>query len=189
MHLYPCSCDQFRTLVEKKSTVRVPVASPGSPIHRYSDRQAFKPLPPVLTDSSIFPPGNMPTLSELLGRSLSDEDLGGVPLSNIQSGDSSSPSLFNFIGGETAGLARVQEYFFERDCLKEYFSTRNGMLGADYSSKFSAWLAMGCLSARHIAAEVRRYEAERVKSKETYWMLFELIFRDYFRYYTRFHAS
>jgi deoxyribodipyrimidine photo-lyase len=37
--------------------------------------------------------------------------------------------------------------------------------------------------------EVRRYEIERVKSKETYWLLFELTVRDYFRFYTRHHGS
>lgn len=42
-----------------------------------------------------------------------------------------------------------------QDCLKEYKDTRNGMLGGDYSSKFSAWLAHGCISPRYIHSEVR----------------------------------
>ena len=42
-----------------------------------------------------------------------------------------------------------------------YKETRNGMVGADYSSKFSPWLAHGCLSPRYIYQEVRRYEKER----------------------------
>ena len=65
-----------------------------------------------------------------------------------------------------------------------YFETRNGMLGADYSSKFAPWLAHGCLSPRTIAHECASYEAKRVKNKSTYWMVFELIWRDYFRYYS-----
>ncbi len=88
-------------------------------------------------------------------------------------------------GGETEGLARLHAYLWERDALKTYKETRNEMLGEDYSSKFSPWLAHGCLSPRQIAAEVQRYEAERVANQSTYWMLFELLWRDFFRLYGR----
>ena len=30
-----------------------------------------------------------------------------------------------------------------QDCLYDYFETRNGLLGPDYSSKLSPWLANG----------------------------------------------
>ncbi|CAI5477773.1 unnamed protein product [Closterium sp. Yama58-4] len=83
-----------------------------------------------------------------------------------------------FRGGETAALARVEEYVWQRDCIKEYKLTRNGMLGADYSTKLSPWLAHGCISARFIHSEVLRYEKERVANESTYWVLFELIWRD-----------
>ena len=56
------------------------------------------------------------------------------------------------------------------------------MLGADYSSKISPWLALGCISPRKIYEEVQRYELERVKNDSTYWLLFELMWRDYFRF-------
>jgi deoxyribodipyrimidine photo-lyase len=56
------------------------------------------------------------------------------------------------------------------------------MLGADYSSKFSAWLALGCLSPRYIYQEVTKYEKERVKNDSTYWLIFELLWRDFFRF-------
>ena len=55
-----------------------------------------------------------------------------------------------FIGGEDAGLQRVQQWMFDDDNLKEYFDKRNGMLGEAYSSKFSPWLALGNLSPRYI---------------------------------------
>jgi hypothetical protein len=64
---------------------------------------------------------------------------------------------------------------------QDYFETRNGMAGADYSSKFSAWLAHGCISPRFVHAEAQRYERERVKNKSTYWLTFELEWRDFFR--------
>ena len=91
-------------------------------------------------------------------------------------------AVLRYEGGETAGRQRLHEYFWEHDCLREYKETRNGLLGADYSSKFSAWLANGSLSPRVIYREVKRYEQEQVKNKSTYWLIFELLWRDYFRF-------
>ena len=94
-----------------------------------------------------------------------------------------------FKGGETAGLARLDHYVWSRDCLKDYKQTRNGMLGADYSSKFSPWLALGCLSPRLIYEQVKGYEAERVKNDSTYWLVFELLWRDFFRFICAKHGN
>ncbi len=91
-------------------------------------------------------------------------------------------SVLIFKGGETEGKKRLKHYFWEKDLLRLYKETRNGLIGADYSSKFSAWLALGCLSPRYIYDEVKRYEQERVKNDSTYWLIFELIWRDYFRF-------
>ncbi len=91
-------------------------------------------------------------------------------------------AVLPFKGGEIAGIERLQDYFWEKDCLKTYKETRNGLLGSDYSSKFSAWLALGCLSPRYIYQEVKRYEKLRKKNSSTYWLIFELIWRDYFRF-------
>lgn len=51
----------------------------------------------------------------------------------------------------------------------------NGMLGPNYSSKFSPWLATGSLSPRYVYQEIRRYERERVENDSTYWLIFEII--------------
>lgn len=95
---------------------------------------------------------------------------------------SDSRGVLDFEGGETAGLQRLQSYFWESDNLATYKETRNGMLGADYSSKLSAWLAQGCISPRQIYEEVKRYEAERTANESTYWLIFELLWRDYFHF-------
>nr|VDD28301.1 unnamed protein product [Brassica oleracea] len=92
-----------------------------------------------------------------------------------------------FVGGESAGLGRsvhkgCMSVFYLQDLLKVYKETRNGMLGPDYSTKFSPWLAFGCISPRFIYEEVQRYERERVANNSTYWVLFELLWRDYFRF-------
>ncbi|NEU70225.1 DASH family cryptochrome [Spirosoma agri] len=91
-------------------------------------------------------------------------------------------AVIHFVGGETSALHRVATYFWERDQLRNYKYTRNQLLGEDYSSKFSVWLANGCLSPRRVYWEVRRYEAERKKNISTYWLIFELIWRDYLRF-------
>lgn len=90
-------------------------------------------------------------------------------------------AVLPFKGGATAGLQRLQEYIWVSDRLKVYKETRNGMLGADYSSKFSPWLALGCLSPRTIYEQVQKYETQRIRNDSTYWLIFELLWRDYFR--------
>jgi deoxyribodipyrimidine photo-lyase len=94
-----------------------------------------------------------------------------------------------FSGGETAAQNRLQAYFWEGDHLRNYKQTRNGMLGTDYSSKFSAWLAQGCISPNTIVQEVRRYEEQRIANDSTYWLIFELLWRDYFRYIALKHGD
>jgi deoxyribodipyrimidine photo-lyase len=91
-------------------------------------------------------------------------------------------TAIQFKGGESVALARLEGYLWEQDLAKTYKETRNGMLGEDYSSKFSAWLSMGCLSPRQIYWELQRYETERVKNESTYWLVFELLWRDFFRF-------
>lgn len=90
-----------------------------------------------------------------------------------------------FEGGETAGLDRVQEYLWDTNLIETYKETRNGLLGNKYSTKFSAWLAFGCLSARYIYHEVRKYEREICSNDSTYWVIFELYWRDYFAFVAR----
>ncbi len=98
-------------------------------------------------------------------------------------------SVLAFQGGETAGLARLQQYFWQQDLLPTYKETRNGMIGADYSSKFSPWLAMGCLSPRYIYDQVQQYETDRTQNESTYWLIFELLWRDYFAFIAAKHGS
>lgn len=90
-------------------------------------------------------------------------------------------AVLSFQGGEQQGLARLRYYLWETDLIKTYKETRNGLLGGDYSTKFSPWLAHGCLSPKQIYAEVRQYEVTRGNNESTYWVIFELLWRDFFR--------
>ena len=98
-------------------------------------------------------------------------------------------SAFPFLGGTTAALERLEEYFWKNKKLSFYKNTRNGLLGTDYSSKFSPWLANGSLSPKTIYWEIKRYEKEIQKNQSTYWLIFELIWRDYFKYISLKHGN
>ncbi|XP_052769683.1 cryptochrome DASH-like [Mya arenaria] len=91
-------------------------------------------------------------------------------------------SAFPFNGGETTALSRLNNFLWETDAVATYKETRNGMIGAEYSTKFSPWLAIGCISPRQIYHEIKRYEKERTSNQSTYWVIFELLWRDYFRF-------
>jgi len=93
-----------------------------------------------------------------------------------------SRAVLQFKGGETEAKHRLQHYFYDTKCLSTYKETRNGMVGADYSSKFSPWLALGCISPRYIYAEIKKYEKQFGANDSTYWLVFELLWRDFFRF-------
>jgi deoxyribodipyrimidine photo-lyase len=99
------------------------------------------------------------------------------------------PSAFPWSGGETSGLARVEQYFFKSDSVANYFGTRNGMLGTDYSTKFSPWLACGALSPRYIQSRLSEYERTVTENKSTYWVRFELTWRDFFWFFALKHGA
>jgi deoxyribodipyrimidine photo-lyase len=91
-------------------------------------------------------------------------------------------AVVSFNGGETEGIRRLQHYLTGTHAIATYKQTRNGMIGRDYSSKFSVWLAMGCLSPRLIYHEIKKYENEFTANESTYWLVFELLWRDFFAF-------
>lgn len=90
-------------------------------------------------------------------------------------------SAFPFKGGEQAALQRMNDYILESRNIQNYKQTRNQLIGTEYSSKFSAWLANGSLSARRIYHSIRQYENTYGGNESTYWLFFELLWRDFFR--------
>ena len=91
-------------------------------------------------------------------------------------------AVLRFTGGRPAALARLAHYLGPERHLSRYKETRNALLGADHSSKLSPWLASGALSAREVWHAVKRYEAEHGANESTYWLGFELLWRDFFQY-------
>ena len=86
----------------------------------------------------------------------------------------------HFLGGERSALAHLKQYLLRR-LPDTYKATRNQLIGKDFSSKFSPGLALGCISARTIAADLAAYEQCHGANEGTYWLWFELLWRDYFR--------
>lgn len=124
---------------------------------------------------------NSPVIPQL---SLPDaEKLGG----NSIIADSRASIIFK--GGETEGLARLRDFTFGTKAISTYKETRDRLTGKDFSSKLSPWLALGCLSLRTIYSEVKQYEAEQGANKSTYWLIFELLWRDYFRFMMKKHKN
>jgi deoxyribodipyrimidine photo-lyase len=128
---------------------------------------------PEQINSPEIPVLQLPTLEDL-----------GLVFSSID-----SRAAIQFKGGETEAINRLNYYFYETKNLSNYKETRNGMVGADYSSKFSAWLAMGCISPRFIYTEVKKYEKQFGANDSTYWLIFELLWRDFFRFMFKKHQT
>lgn len=86
---------------------------------------------------------------------------------------------------DTAATAHLRHYF-SQDFASSYKLTRSQLMASApaqlFSTRFSPWLACGALSAPMIYAALKRFEAERGANESTYWIVFELLWRDYFRF-------
>ena len=83
-------------------------------------------------------------------------------------------------GGERAAQAHLRRYFSQPFALT-YKTTRDAVDGTDHSTRFSPWLATGALSARQVHAALRDFESREGANESTYWIWFELLWRDHFR--------
>ncbi|MBU2319782.1 MAG: DASH family cryptochrome, partial [Gammaproteobacteria bacterium] len=70
-----------------------------------------------------------------------------------------------------------------------YKETRNELDGWENSTKFSPWLAQGSLSARQIKASIDVYERDHGANESTYWIYFELLWREYFHWYATLYGK
>lgn len=118
------------------------------------------------------------------------------PLKDIMTNPPACPddvdSAHPFQGGETRGWDRI-EHLIKSGGMSSYKDTRNGLLGASFSTKLSAYLALGSITARQIHKELLKFEdGTDDKYKEgtgfgqgendgTRGVRFELLWRDYMR--------
>jgi deoxyribodipyrimidine photo-lyase len=85
-------------------------------------------------------------------------------------------------GGRAAGLRRLRQFIDDEQAIRHYKETRNCLDPLDGSSTLSPWLASGALSAREVAAAIRNHEAREGGNDSTYWLYFELLWREYFQW-------
>ncbi|HMQ45920.1 MAG TPA: DASH family cryptochrome [Saprospiraceae bacterium] len=133
----------------------------------------------------------LPTPDTLPGLSISI-DRGEIPSLADFGLDDFQPderSVIAFEGGETAALKRLHYYFRQTDLASNYKEERNGLIGGDYSTKFSPWLSQGCLSPKLIYYELKQYERQNGANDSTYWIFFELLWRDFFRFMAKKHGN
>ena len=93
------------------------------------------------------------------------------------------------LGGEQVALSHLEHYLFEAKAASSYKETRNALDCWEDSTKLSPWLANGNLSPRRVMHEVKRFEREIVENESTYWIFFELLWREFFHWLQIKHGS
>ncbi|MEX1665084.1 DASH family cryptochrome [Zhongshania arctica] len=94
----------------------------------------------------------------------------------------------SFNGGEAAGLEHARSYFGSH-WPGNYKLLRNDLNRWYHSTKFSPWLALGCVSGREIVAQLRDYETRCGANDSTEWIYVELLWREYFQWYAHQHGN
>ena len=131
----------------------------------------IKPNKPVNTPEKLFNTD-----------SITDNHLVLFNVKTIDYQKSSFPiSYKDFMGGEKAGISYLKKYF-NSEKPSTYKKTRNELMGINFSTKMSPWLSNGFLSSRQIFNFLEDYENKKTKNESTYWIFFELMWRDYFRF-------
>ena len=96
----------------------------------------------------------------------------------------SDARVTGFRGGTDSGRAQLLAYF-AGPLARHYKEVRNALDGWENSSKWSPWLANGSLSVREVLHSLRAYERRCGGNESTYWLFFELLWREYFQWYAK----
>ncbi|KAF3769397.1 blue light photoreceptor protein [Cryphonectria parasitica EP155] len=150
-------------------------------------------LPP-LPEASCIPPQQPPFTIPTEYAEVEEAVVSPVRdfLSDMPAFPEGAESAHPFSGGESSAQERLH-HLIKEGLMYSYKETRNGLLGPAFSTKLSAYLAQGCLTARQIHHEMLKYEdgtdvdyehAKGFKEGEnegTAAVRFELLWRDYMR--------
>jgi deoxyribodipyrimidine photo-lyase len=162
-----------RAGVQSRTPLPAPAMLPAPPMHEV----LWDPVAAARAQSAQAPHGDAPGPAALCHTPLKRP----VPPVLMPEARSAFPyHLPACAPGEAGAQAHVAQYM-SRKLPHSYKATRNGLIGVDYSSKFSPWLASGALSAPQIMAALRAFEAEHGANDGSYWLWFELLWRDHFR--------
>ncbi len=142
-----------------------------SAFRRQVEKAGLRSREPVAEPDSLPPPPGV-----------ADDDRGQCPPVEQASG----PGVE---GGSAPAMARVAHFLFDTDAIARYKETRNALDDADASSRLGYWLANGSLSVRWLTAQLTEYEHSHVRNESTYWLWFELLWREYFHWYGLKHGA
>lgn len=143
-----------------------------------------------------FEPFEIPDQLEAVISALTAPLGGDLQIPNTPSWPAGAESAHPFEGGSAAGHDRVK-HLVTSGSMSAYKDTRNGLLGLDFSTKLSAWLALGCFTARQVHWYLIDFEDGKTslgsdapghgkgENKGTAAVRFELLWRDYMRLCTR----
>ncbi len=96
---------------------------------------------------------------------------------------------YPFSGGESHALNRLNYYLWDSEFILEYKKTRNKLYGRNYSSKLSAYLAIGNISPVQVYHAIKDFESQVDKNDSTYWLFIELLWREYFLFVSEHHEK
>lgn len=91
--------------------------------------------------------------------------------------------------GEHASWQRIEAYIWQQKHILHYKESRNGLIGENYASFFSTPLALGTLSVRSLWQQIEDFEQRVAANESTYWLKFELLWREFFRWQMRKYQS
>ncbi|XP_022953708.1 blue-light photoreceptor PHR2-like [Cucurbita moschata] len=125
-------------------------------------------------------PGDIPSLSDLnLNQPVAMSKEGWLAPNTPQ------------VGGETEALHRLKTYAAECRAQRPNTtnnSAQNSIYGATFSNKISPWLTTGCISPRSVVDELNKTVSRKNDGgydTGTNWVMFELLWRDFFRFITK----
>ncbi|KAH8886784.1 DASH family cryptochrome [Thozetella sp. PMI_491] len=167
-----------------------PLRSKPRPVVAIPAKSALPPFPEV----SCIPPQALPFVIPDSFEKLRDslvspvEDCAAIFGSIPEGATNAHP----FVGGETQAQARLG-HLLSGDGLKNYKTTRNELIGTEFSTKLSAYLALGNVSARQIHHLLLQYEDGtndafssiqdygQGENEDTAAVRYHLLWRDYMR--------
>ncbi|KAJ7972971.1 Blue-light photoreceptor PHR2 [Quillaja saponaria] len=139
-------------------------------------------------------PGDIPSLMDLGLNPSATMALDGRPAANA-----------SMVGGETEALQRIKKFASECQAQPHKGSkdgNHDNICGANFSCKISPWLAMGCVSPRSMFNELKKTTNRAICASSnqnaggsgssntgTNWLMFELLWRDFFRFITKKYSS
>jgi len=140
-------------------------------VERDSNVRPCLPTPEKISIPEITDPGELPTLSEL----------------GLEGPYDDPRAPFIFTGGENVALEHLHSYLSNSNGISSK-GNRSAQAVISNSSKLSPWVALGCISLRHVYWEVTRLQ-HLSNAQNTSQLKLDLLWRDYFRFMFKKHGQ